>query len=368
MDLTNRERFVRLMRGEPVDRAPFFSIFGPWPAALERWKTEGLAEDATWETVMGIVGFEGHRGFQLPVNGFMCPAFEPQVLEEDDRQRVIIDHFGVEQLERNDRGSMPTFLSFPVENRDEWEAVKHRFGPDAPGRVPANWDDICRRARESGDPVFVGDLPIGFFGGPRQIIGLENLIYLFYDDPELLEDILDTMCELWIAVYTRVHQDIPLDGCVLWEDMCFKTGPLIGPELFRRFLLPRYKRLTGALRQAGVDIIMVDSDGDVRALLPLWLEGGVTLVFPWETQMGLDITEVRRQYPELQMVGGLNKAVLAHDRAAMDQELEKVPWMLEQGRYLPAVDHFVPPDVSWGTYRYFYERLREMVWEYSPAS
>jgi len=41
--------------------------------------------------------------------------------------------------------------------------------------------------------------------------------------------------------------------------------------------------------------------------------------------------------------------------------------MLEQGRYLPAVDHFVPPDVSWGNYRYFYERLRGMVWEYAPA-
>ena len=109
------------------------------------------------------------------------------------------------------------------------------------------------------------------------------------------------------------------------------------------------------------------SNGDVRKLVPLWLEGGVTLIFPWETQMGLDITEVRRQYPELQMVGGLNKAVLAHDRTAMDGELEKVPWMLEQGRYLPAVDHFVPPDVSWDNYRYFYERLREMVWEYGPA-
>jgi uroporphyrinogen decarboxylase len=148
--------------------------------------------------------------------------------------------------------------------------------------------------------------------------------------------------------------------------MCFKNGPLIGPGLFREFLLPRYRRLTSALRDAGVDLIMVDSDGDVRQLVPLWLEGGVTLIFPWETQMGLDIIEVRRRYPTLQMVGGLNKAVLARDRAAMDRELEKVPFMLESGRYLPAVDHFVPPDVSWDNYRYFYERLRELIWRYPP--
>ncbi len=366
MDLTNRERFTRLMRGQTVDRAPFYSVFGPWPAAVERWKTEGLAADATWETIMEIVGFEGHRGYQLHVNGFMCPAFTPEVVEEDEDQRVIVDHFGVKQLERKDRGSMPTFLSFPIENREDWEREKHRFDPDAPGRLPANWDDICMAARISSEPVFAGDLPIGFFGGPRQIIGLENLVFMFFDDPELLSEILDTMCDLWVAFYTRVHRDCPLDYFFVWEDMCFKNGPLIGPDMFREFLLPRYERLTSTLRQAGVEHIIVDSDGDVRKLVPLWLEGGVNLIFPWETQMGLDITEVRREFPELGMIGGMNKAALAKDRAAIDAELAKVPWMLEQGRFIPAVDHFVPPDVSWDNYRYFYEKLRELVWKYPP--
>ena len=366
MDLTNRERYVRLMRGEPVDRAPFFSIFGPWGATIDRWKTEGLSRDATWETIARIVGFEGHRGYQLPVNGFLWPAFEPRVLSESAEKRVIVDHFGVVQEERKDQGSMPTFLSFPVANRADWEAIKWRLDPDAQGRLPASWEDIRRASRESNDPVLVGDLPIGFFGGPRQLIGYENLAFMLHDDPALVEEIVDTLCDLWIALYTRVHRDAPLDYFFVWEDMCFKTGPLISPAAFRRFLLPRYKRLTKALREAGVGIIMVDSDGDVRQLVPLWLEGGVTLVFPWETQMGLDITEVRRQYPTLQMVGGLNKAVLARDREAMDQELGKVPWMLEQGRYLPAVDHFVPPDVSWDNYRYFYERLRGIVWRHGP--
>jgi len=362
MDLTNRERYVRLMKGEPVDRAPFFSIFGPWGATIDRWKQEGLAAEATWETIAQIVGFEAHRGYQLPVNGFLCPGFEPRVLEESQDRRIIIDHFGVQMEDRKDQGSMPRFVSFAVANRRDWEEIKWRLDPDAPGRVPANWAEICRASREQGDPVFVGDLPIGFFGGPRQLMGLENLLFLMYDDPALIHEILDTLCDLWIAVYTRVQREAPLDYFFVWEDMCFKNGPLIGPGLFREFLLPRYQRLTRALREAGVEIIMVDSDGDVRQLVPLWLEGGVTLIFPWETQMGLDITEVRRQYPTLQMVGGLNKAVLAHDRTAMDRELEKVPFMLESGRYLPAVDHFVPPDVSWDNYRYFYERLRELIW------
>ena len=143
--------------------------------------------------------------------------------------------------------------------------------------------------------------------------------------------------------------------------MCYKTGPLIGPDLCRRLLLPRYRRLTTMLREAGVDIVMVDSDGDPRQLVPVWLDGGITCVFPWETQMGLDITAVRRDYPDLQMIGGINKHALALGREAIDAELAKLPWMLERGRYLPAVDHFIPPDVSWDNYRYFCDRMRALL-------
>jgi uroporphyrinogen decarboxylase len=150
--------------------------------------------------------------------------------------------------------------------------------------------------------------------------------------------------------------------------MCFKGGSLISPKLFREFLLPRYQRLTAALRKHGCKHVLVDSDGDMRPLVPLWLEGGVNITFPWETQFGLDITEVRRQYPEMGMVGGINKFALAQGRAAIDEELKKVPAMLESGRYIPGLDHGAPPDVSWDNYRYFFDRLRELIWKYPPLS
>ena len=105
-----------------------------------------------------------------------------------------------------------------------------------------------------------------------------------------------------------------------------------------------------------------------RSLLDAWLEGGVTGLYPWETQMGLDITRVRRDYPRLQMIGGIDKHSLAFGREAIDRELEKVPFMLELGRYLPCLDHGVPPGVSWGDFVYFCERLRDLVERHPPSS
>jgi len=66
------------------------------------------------------------------------------------------------------------------------------------------------------------------------------------------------------------------------------------------------------------------------------------------------------------MIGGISKFALAHGRGAIDAELAEVPFLLENGCYIPGLDHGVPPDVSWDDYRHCYDRLREMIWKY-PA-
>ena len=364
MNLTNRERFLRLMRGEPVDRAPFFPCFGPWPATLERWRREGLPPDTDYAEV---VGFDGDLRHRLPINAFLCPPFEQQVIDEDAETRTVVDQYGVKKRERKDAGSMPEFLSFAVSSRADWERVKERLDPSAPERFPQNWDALCEQHQSRTDPAYAGDRPVGFFGGPRELFGLEGMAFAFHDDPELICDVLDALADLWVPLFTKAIHEAPVDFFFVWEDMCFKTGPLMSPAMFRRFLIPRYQRLTQALRDAGVDIIMVDSYGDPRQLIPCWLEAGVTCLFPWETQMGLDIVEVRRRYPTLQMIGGIDKHRLALGRDAIDKELEKIPFMLESGRYLPAVDHFVPPDVPWDNYLYFCERLRDLIDRHPPS-
>ena len=369
MNLTNRERFVKLFNGEELDRCPFLDIMGFWPSTLDRWKREGLDSDATYETVNKIIGFDStrRRGFKLPVNGYILPEFERKVLADDGRKLTVRNRWGGIEQDLQDPDMLPITIAGPVTDRASWEDIKERLDPDTPGRLGENWNDICRQASESGEPVYAGDLPHGFFGALRELMGFEQLAMMFYDDPDLMHDILDTLCEMWIKLFSRVQKDITLDWYFIWEDMCSKNGPLISPAIFSEFFLPRYQRFTASLRQGGCKNIFVDSDGDIRPLVDMWIEGGVNILFPWETQFGLDITEVRRQWPTLGMIGGLNKYALSQDRDAIDKELEKIPFMLERGRYIPGLDHGVPNDVSWDNYRYFYDHLKEMIWKYPPC-
>lgn len=362
---TNRERFVRVFSGAEVDHIPFLDIMGFWDSCLVRWKKEGLAQDADAETVRRIVGFEGGLGYFLPVNALAWPAYELQVIRREGEKTFSRNPWGAIELNLEGSQHLPITVEGPVKDRKSWDEYKERLQPNMPQRLPDDWETLCAQAAQSGDPVYTGELPIGFFGTIRELMGYEQAVLLFYDDPSLMDDILDTLCDLWISVYTQVYDDIHLDYFYIWEDMCFKTGPLISPATFRRFLLPRYQRFTDALRAVGCANILIDSDGDMRKLVPLWIEGGVNITFPWESQFGLDVTEVRRQYPGLGMIGGVNKYALRGGRDVIDQELKKVPFMLESGRYIPGLDHGVPDDVSWSDYCYFYDRLRELIFRYS---
>jgi hypothetical protein len=137
--------------------------------------------------------------------------------------------------------------------------------------------------------------------------------------------------------------------------------------MFRKFMLPFYQRLTDFLKDSGVKVILVDTDGDLSQLIPLFIEGGVTGIYPWEVNAGMDVVEVRKAYPRLQLLGGIDKTQLALGKEQIDRELaRRVPALLPLGGYVPYVDHLVPPDISWENFVYYRERLADLVHAYSP--
>jgi len=369
--LTHRERFIKLFTGERVDRAPFIEFMGGcnFNSCLPRWKTEGLAADADWADVRRIIGFDyiqgNPRSNYIDAKIFFFPEFEVEFVKREGDKTYVRNRWGGLELQKDGSELMPLTIEGPVEDRVTWEAVKWRLSGLTAERMPPEIERIRDEFAESGIPVYAGDLPAGFFGALREMVGFENLMYLFYDEPELVSEMLDTLCDLWITMYSELQKHVPIDFVLIWEDMCGKTGSLIGLDMFREFLLPRYKRLISAIRANGCPLFMVDSDGDERPLVPLWEESGVNIVVPWESQFGMDVAEVRRQHPTLGIIGGLDKHSLEFSKKEMDAELAKVPYMLEKGRYIPSVDHGLTSDVPWDNYLYFYNSLRELIYKYA---
>jgi len=184
----------------------------------------------------------------------------------------------------------------------------------------------------------------------------------FYDEPDMVHEMMDASTELVLRLLPRVVSEAPLSSLFFWEDMCYKCGPLISPAMFKEFMTPRYKRMTECVRSLGIDIIFVDSDGDVSELIPLWLEAGVNGVYPMEVAAGMDVVALRKQYGrDLLMTGGIDKRALARGKEAIDAELEaKVPLALEGG-YIPHIDHAIPSDVPYEAFAYYWKKRKELL-------
>ena len=357
--MTPKERFLNVLNYQPVDRGVYGMCLGWWPETAQRWQTEGFDPA------------KGH-GFAIDPCAwrtpwfFPNPPFERQVVAEDAETITYVNHDGIVLRERKDNplSSMPQFLRFPVETRSDFRRFwAERMRPDLAARLGTDYAAklAAYQTREAPLIVIAGRWG-GFFGGLRNLTGVEKLCTLFYDDPAFVEEMMDTLADFLIAMMDQilVHTDIDVFG--FWEDMAYKTGPLIGPEMVRRFMLPRYRRVIEHLRAKGVQWFCLDSDGDISSLIPVWLDAGINILYPFEVQCGMDVIQVRQQYGrDLRIWCGIDKRAVAAGPAAIDAELRRVRPLIEEGGYIAGLDHALPPDVPYAHFRYFMERLWEGV-------
>ncbi|MFQ6043664.1 MAG: uroporphyrinogen decarboxylase family protein, partial [Candidatus Poribacteria bacterium] len=156
-------------------------------------------------------------------------------------------------------------------------------------------------------------------------MGTENLSFAFYDQPKLLHEAMDFLADFFVDVTQRAVSELDIDYFNFFEDMACKSGPLISPQHFKEFMLPRYKRVIDFLHRHGIEIIWVDSDGNTEPLLLLFIEAGVTCHWPLEQAAGMDPIKIRKKYGlSLALSGGIDKRELAKDKKAIEKEVERI--------------------------------------------
>ncbi len=382
--MNSRERFLATMRFQPSDRAPNWEM-GYWAGTLDRWYAEGLPRHPLCPK--GLVPGDGVKGEGFPwrrseprdysvsahlgldkglekIDGEwgIWPPFPSDVLAQDAETITRRAADGTIVQVRKDSVSLPHVLDWPVKDRPTWEALKaERLRIDITGRLPAAWQEHVASYKGRDWPLGIGGPFLGLFSSLRTLFGFERLMYTFFDEPQLVRDVLAHLTELWLALFEEVLGQTDVDYAYFWEDMSYKSGSMVSPRIFRQFLTPVYQRITAFFRHHGIDIILLDTDGNVWDLIPLFLEGGVTGLYPFEVRAGMNVAEVRARYSRLQMMGGIDKNALVEGREAIDRELARVAPVVKAGGYIPGCDHYVPPDVPWEHFLYYRRHLARML-------
>lgn len=355
--MTRQQRFLEIARFRLKGEVFLPSCFQPlWHSTKLRWYKEGLPEDIYIPEY-----FEFDRTDFFPVNTGVYPPFEKEVLKEDAAYMTIIDFDGVKKkiLKENRKASMDQWLQYPVKDKKTWNEYKKRLDPTSPLRFGSWWNDEKDKYKDRTYPI---GIQVGsFFGWLRNLIGIENLSYMMNDNPVLIEEINEYIEYFILTILKKVLKDVQIDFAHYWEDMAYKTGSLVSMRFVKKYMVPHYLKINDYLHSNGIDIINLDSDGNIWELIPIWLDCGINALWPNEVAAGMDVVEMRKKFGKnLILAGGIDKRVLVGSKRTIEEEVKrKAGFLLKEGGYFPGIDHSVPHNVPLKNFLYYLEILKK---------
>ena len=375
--MNDLERFIAVARGETPDHVPIFGFPGApgmsWgcmakthdrlvatgmPAMVggkyQNWKCEDVE---SWYRYWGTTGpISPDFGLARGAQGFRSKSriengFEIIECENGAVTRQVVD---------NDiTYSMPEFIRYPVRDRESWEFYRSRSEPTSI-MDPTEMKERCRQFDGRTRPLSVG--AGGTYSFIRGLMGTEGASLAMYDDPELVHDMtewhLDYMRRYAFPLIEHLRPEIVQMG----EDLCYNHGMLLSPAQFDGFLAGYYLEVCEFAHAQGVEMVAVDTDGNMMEFARISRPLGVDAIYPCEVKAGNDLFRLREELPDMVFFGWLEKETVneGNEGAIEEEILGKVPALLEKRFYFPNGDHGIQPPVTFPNLCRFMTLLHEV--------
>jgi uroporphyrinogen decarboxylase len=372
-----RERIKAAFNHEETDRVPIHDR--PWEATVERWHKEGLPEDVNPAEYFNyeIVCFDADTS----------PRFPAKVIEETDEYITHSTAYGGLVRDHRDYSTPYEVIDYPCKSREDWEAIKERLVAD---KSRVDWEGEwmsgtaadereresvletgrsewrrglpgCETAREQG--MFTCFSSEVGFDSALNYVAMERLLIAVATEPEWVRDIYETDADMVIEMYEIMKAGgFEFDGAFLYCDLGYRNGLFFSPRHYDEQLRPTFRRLLDHFNGDGVSIILHNC-GDVRDLIPRFIEDGLTCLQPLEVKAGMDLILLKQEFGDkLSFMGGIDVRAMADpDPAVIEEEIRsKLLAAKVGGGYVYHSDHSVPKDVSFDRY----SRILKLVKEY----
>jgi len=351
MNLTNRERFLRLMRGQAVDRVPILD--SPWGTTLERWHREGLPAGVSWVDHFGLDHIGG-------IGVDTSPRFPSRVLEETDEYIVEFNSWGVTTKNFKHRTSTPQDIAFTIHDPDTWAAAKHRFAP-ADDRI--DWAHLRAHypTMRSRRLWIVASTWFGYDIVNARMVGTENLLLGMAENPAWVRDMLDTLCDLALALFDRVWDAGYTFDEINWpDDMGYRNGLLFSKAMWAEMVRPYQQRTIEWAHAKGIKA-HIHSCGNIMELVPDLVGLGLDALNPLEVKAGMDAIGIKQRYGDrLALRGGFDVRNWSAWETAEAEIRAKLPTLMAGGGYIFSSDHSIPDTVSLATMGRIVELVKEL--------
>ncbi|MBQ3669706.1 MAG: hypothetical protein II920_10835 [Clostridia bacterium] len=348
--MTTYERVKRMYEHREADRVPFFDY--AWPETVRRWRSEGLPTD----------DYYGY--FDLDQNMHISPDHSPRlpvrVIEETEDYIISTTPWGATRKNFKEHTTTPESLGYEITTPDKWLKIKPRMAM-ADDRIP--WDFLkthYKKWREEGQWI-TGDLWFGFDITHSGAVGTENMLIAMLDEPEWVMDMFDTELNLGISLLNRIWDaGYTFDEVMWWDDMGYKGTQFFSMKTYRELLKPFHQKAIDWAHAHGIKA-RLHSCGNIMPFVPELAAMGLDGLNPMEVKAGMDPLRLKKEFGGSMLFhGGTNAAKWHKPEVILPEIRHLVPQMMQNGGYIFASDHSIPPEVSFEDFRAIIETYKEV--------
>lgn len=323
--MTEKRRFLETLLGNGADRFPYFDL-EPADGTLRRWQREGLPNQ--------------------------CSVAEYFKLETHESVGLIL-------RSRPFFGKADDLLTDP-------DAFERHYDPDDPARYGGNNEAPWMQNRREGRVSYVD----ASGGGLLQMLGVggwNSLItacLAMVENPGQVQRLLQRTVEFYCVCLERVLAKRAVDYASFYEPIASNAGPVISPDMFKRYALPGFRKVLDLLDRHHVPLrILCTTGGDLSSLLGPLIDSGINGL--WISNIrsaGMAYKTLRRRFgPGIALIGGIPADALTRDKPALRRTVRETALpLLESGHYLPCLDDRPRRNVSFEQYTLYRRTLEDI--------
>jgi uroporphyrinogen decarboxylase len=360
-------RMNAALRHEEPDRVPMGEFY--WGAFLDRWRRElGLAADANpyqhydLDWIVTMPNMDPHiRSFEI--------------VAETVEEVVVRTGFEAVVRKRFDM-PMPESVSWETDTIEKLESFEfeapgdpRRFFEGGDNHIAGVGDGYARNSPPWRDTVLSLRDDFAVYGSMveasevmTRLIGQMSTLYWTGEHPERFgEQVLRAgeFCRQCCEAQLEAGGDL-IDGMVIWGDVAFSSNLFFSPDYWRAYYRPAVEAMIRMCHDRGLPVIY-HGCGNVKAILPDFIEMGLDAYNPLEAKAGLDVVDLRREYGHaIAFCGNSNIQVWEEgNEEKVRREVVRKLNAAKGGGFLFQSDHSVSSGVSGQTYDLIVKLVRE---------
>jgi len=202
----------------------------------------------------------------------------------------------------------------------------------------------------------------GIFEKLHYLMGMEEAMMAFYEEPEAMHELIDFLVDYEISVAKEVTVHLHPDALFHHDDWGAQRSSFLSPDMFGEFIAPAYKKIYKCWKDNGVELIVHHSDSYAANLVPHMIDCGIDI---WQGVMSTnDVPVLVKKYGgQISFHAGIDNGKV--DRADWTKELimaevEKACQACGKLYYIPGATMGGPESTYPGVYESVSEAIDEM--------